>query len=233
MNDHAWWNVAALAFGASMLAGGFLVARWILRRVRASGQTDVDPAPYVLDARLARGEISPAEYAEMRRVLGSPETTRPPSWLSLGVGLVVFAAGAAGLGIAASHRSETPAQPGEPVRAGRLIFDTGTAPSGQPIPYSGGMMMRASCADCHGADGLGRRTMMFVSPNITYPNLTDPAGMLQPDGTRGPTYTDASLEAAITQGVDPEGDALSSPMPRWHLTESEWRDLLAYLKTLR
>jgi mono/diheme cytochrome c family protein len=97
----------------------------------------------------------------------------------------------------------------------------------------GGGMMVAGCATCHGPDGHGRTTPMFSSPNITYSNLTDPQGMLQPDGTRGPSYTDARLRTAVTQGLDPEGSHLQSPMPQWQLTSGQWGDLLAYLKTLK
>ena len=97
----------------------------------------------------------------------------------------------------------------------------------------GGGMMGGGCATCHGSDGHGRTTATFTSPNITYGNLTDPQGMLQPDGTRGPTYTDATLRTAVTQGLDPEGSRLEAPMPQWQLTRSEWDDLLAYLETLK
>jgi hypothetical protein len=97
----------------------------------------------------------------------------------------------------------------------------------------GGGMMGAGCAACHGAAGHGRTTPTFTSPNITYGNLTDPQGMLMPDGSRGPTYTDAGIETAVTRGLDPEGSPLESPMPRWQLTGAEWADLLAYLKTLK
>jgi mono/diheme cytochrome c family protein len=92
--------------------------------------------------------------------------------------------------------------------------------------------MRASCASCHGQAGRGLRTPMFVSPNITHRNLTDPAGMLEPDGTRGLTYTDDLIRRAIVQGIDTEGKPLDWPMPKWQLTDAEWNDLLAYLKTL-
>ncbi len=120
-----------------------------------------------------------------------------------------------------------------PVERRQWMFQTGADPNGQPIPYSGGMgMMQAGCASCHGADGHGLRTMMFVSPNITYRNLTDPAGFSEPDGTRGPTYTDDQIRRAITQGLDPEGNPLDWPMPHWQLTDPEWNDLLAYLKAL-
>ncbi len=93
-------------------------------------------------------------------------------------------------------------------------------------------MMRASCASCHGLDGHGLRTPMFVGPNITYRNLTDSAGMLEPDGTRGPIYTDDLIRRAVAQGTDTEDKPLDWPMPRWQLTDREWNDLLAYLKTL-
>jgi cytochrome c oxidase subunit II len=115
---------------------------------------------------------------------------------------------------------------------GAVIFNTGNDPDGQPIPYSGGMMMRASCASCHGANGQGLRTPMFVSPNISYRNLTDPAGMVEPDGGHGMKYTDDLIRRVVTQGIDPEDQSLDPVMPRWQLTDAEWSALLAYLKTL-
>jgi cytochrome c oxidase subunit 2 len=139
------------------------------------------------------------------------------------VGLIVLASGALPITRVANT----------PVARGEWIYRTGTEPTtGQPIPYVGGMMMRMSCANCHGVDGNGLRTPMFISPNITYRNLTDPAGMLEPDGTRGPTYTDALIRRAITQGIDAEGEPLAWPMPRWRMTNQELDDLLTYLKTL-
>jgi Cytochrome c. len=119
-----------------------------------------------------------------------------------------------------------------PVALGEWIYRTGTDRNGTPIPFSGGMMMRASCVTCHGSDGRGRTTPMFTSPNLTYANLTDPKGLLQPDGSRGPTYTDATLKRAVTEGIDPQGAHLAWPMPQWQLTDQEWLDLLSYLKTL-
>jgi hypothetical protein len=125
---------------------------------------------------------------------------------------------------------------GDAVAAGRAIFRTGRDLVGVPIPRTGtvGMgMMAGGCAACHGVDGHGRTTMMYASPNITYANLTDPAGMLQPDATRGPTYTDATLRRAIVAGIDPNGDQLQAPMPRWQLSDAQWTELLACLKALR
>jgi cytochrome c oxidase subunit II len=128
-----------------------------------------------------------------------------------------------------------------PLSRGEAIFQAGVDANGNAIPRTGsgggmmggGGMIGGGCSTCHGADGHGRSTPFFTSPNITYGNLTDPQGMLQPDGTRGPTYTDATLRTAVTQGLDPKGSRLQSPMPQWQLTSPEWTDLLAYLKTLR
>ena len=73
---------------------------------------------------------------------------------------------------------------------------------------------------------------MFTSPDITYGNLTNHAGMLEPDGRRGPVFTEEQIKQAITRGVDPAGQPLAWPMPRWRLAEAELTDLLAYLKAL-
>ncbi len=125
--------------------------------------------------------------------------------------------------------------------AGEVIYRTGTF-DGRPVPRTGGlgggmmsgggMMARGGCATCHGIDGRRRMTPTFTAPNITYSNLTDPKGMVAPDGSRGPTYSDAGIRTAVTQGLDPTGARLAAPMPQWQLTGQEWTDLLAYLKTL-
>jgi mono/diheme cytochrome c family protein len=122
----------------------------------------------------------------------------------------------------------------DPVALGEHVFDSGIGANGQPIARTGGtgMMASSGCAACHGLDGHGRTTMMFKSPNVTYANLTDPSGMLDPDGSRGPTYTDALIRRAVVEGVGADGQALSPAMPRWQLGDQDWADLLAYLETL-
>ncbi|HLI25833.1 MAG TPA: c-type cytochrome [Chloroflexota bacterium] len=150
----------------------------------------------------------------------------------LATGLIALGLGIAGLALLSAGVVGPRARLADAAARGAWIFRTGTTPDGRPLTYRGGMMMRLSCADCHGLDGRGLRTPMFVSPDITYRNLTDPAGMLEPDGTRGPTYTDELIRRAVTQGIDAEGKPLAWPMPRWLLSDAEWQDLLAYLKTL-
>jgi hypothetical protein len=136
---------------------------------------------------------------------------------------------------------------GSPLARGEAIFRAGLDANGVPIPRTliqggggmmgggmmGGGMMGGGCASCHGPDGRGRSTPRFTAPNITYMNLSDPKGMLMPDGTRGPVYTDAGIRTAVIQGIDPEGSRLEWPMPQWQLGPGEWNDLLTYLKTLQ
>jgi cytochrome c oxidase subunit 2 len=146
-------------------------------------------------------------------------------WLLAGIWALVTLMAACGLG-QRSYSSN-----------GERIFFTGTNDRGERISYEGGVgmmmgMMTTSCAQCHGDDGRGRRTMMFTAPNITYRNLTDPQGMVEPDGERGHTYTDATIRRAITEGLDAEGEPLDSAMPRWRMDDHDLNDLIDYLKTL-
>src|ERR671939_139734 len=112
--------------------------------------------------------------------------TRDRRLLFTGLGLL--AVGIVGLVLLGTGVLAPRAAANDAVARGAAIFQTATDPDGQPISYSGGMMMRMACANCHGSDGHGLRTPMFISPDITYRNLSDPAGMVEPDGSRGPTY---------------------------------------------
>jgi mono/diheme cytochrome c family protein len=151
---------------------------------------------------------------------------------SLVIALVAFLVAGVALGLVARSLTEGPERLARDLPAGERIFRYGLDADGNPIPRSGGMMMRTGCAGCHGRDGRGRSTAMFVSPDISYENLTDPAGMREPDGSRGDTFTDALIMRAVTEGLDAEGEPLSWPMPQWRLTDGQWASLLDYLKTL-
>jgi len=52
-------------------------------------------------------------------------------------------------------------------------------------------------------------------------------------GKKETPYTDALIKRAITEGLDPDGDALDWTMPRWQVSDADFADLLAYLKTLQ
>jgi cytochrome c oxidase subunit 2 len=123
---------------------------------------------------------------------------------------------------------------GDPVGLGERIFVWGIGTDGQPIVRSGGFgMMMSGCASCHGSDGHGLRTMMFTTPDVTYPNLAYPSGMREPDGSRGPTYTDDLIRRAVVEGIGTDGETLYTVMPRWQLSDQDWDDLLLFLKALR
>jgi hypothetical protein len=115
------------------------------------------------------------------------------NWLLVG-GLALVAVGALGLvllgagvlnGPAVGNARAAPSAPN-----GAVIFRTGSSADGRLISFNGGMMMRVGCAGCHGVDGHGLQTPMFISPDITYRNLSDSAGMREPSSDRGPTYAD-------------------------------------------
>ncbi len=148
--------------------------------------------------------------------------------------MVSVLAGAALLAGCSNAARSYPAE-SAPLAAGERIYQQGIGPDGSRIGRIGGVSMPMAgdgCAACHGADGRGRATMMVTAPDITYANLTDPAGMVETDGSRGPVYTDALLRRAVIAGVGADGGELERTMPRWQLTDQAWNDLLAYLKTL-
>jgi cytochrome c oxidase subunit II len=129
---------------------------------------------------------------------------------------------------------------------GERIYFTARSASGQPIRADvdrmqgmqrGGM----ACVDCHGEDGRGGvvRIMMmerFEAPDIRYKTLAEEdhaqEGQEENDHDEHPPYTDETLKRAITEGIDPAGEPLDWPMPRWQMDESDLDDLIAYLKTL-
>lgn len=122
---------------------------------------------------------------------------------------------------------------------GREIYYTGSVASG-PIPRTSpgfgmgpGMMAGVGCVTCHREDGRGGGlTMMgrvIEVPDIRYSVLSRSRSE---DGTTVPGWTDAEIITAITDGVEPSGERLKWPMPRWALTGAQADELLAYLKEL-
>lgn len=121
--------------------------------------------------------------------------------------------------------------PGAFTSNGERIYFTGTSNSGQPITYSGGvMMMSLACINCHGTDGHGGRVRMMMTtfdvPDITWPVLTKPTD-------DRPAYDEQGVKNAITRGLDASGGNLEAPMPVWQMSDSDLSDLIAFLKTLK
>jgi cytochrome c oxidase subunit 2 len=118
---------------------------------------------------------------------------------------------------------------------GRQIYLHSVDSMGEPVTYTGGpdMMVYSggiSCATCHGEDGHGGQVYFMMQnfdiPDITWPELTGPH-------EDHPTYTVATVKKAITDGLDPAGEPLEYPMPRWQMSAVDLDDLLAYLMTLK
>jgi mono/diheme cytochrome c family protein len=126
---------------------------------------------------------------------------------------------------------------------GERIYYTGTSAKTGPIPRTGGPMWvyhaGVGCVACHGVQGRGGVPVMMgtaIPEDIRYPTLTaaEPAKAGEKkEAMDHPPFTDATIKQAVTQGVDPANKPLDWTMPRWQLTDEDWADLLAYLKTLR
>jgi len=135
---------------------------------------------------------------------------------------------------------------------GQRIYFYGTNLNEVRIPITGGpnwmYMHGGGCASCHGEDGRGGIYPMMCgvkSEPITFKALTSPheaekvqerkeikANEKTAKGQEETHYTIETIRKAIEQGIDDEGDALNYCMPRWKMSEGDFRDLMAYLMYL-
>jgi len=121
---------------------------------------------------------------------------------------------------------------------GRQIYRQGTSPSGgEIIARVGGEGVEVPaevlpCAGCHGRDGRGRPEGGVSPTDLTWESLSRPYGVRHASGREHPPYTPESLALSITAGVDPAGNPLHIAMPRYHLSDGDLADLVAYLREL-
>lgn len=120
---------------------------------------------------------------------------------------------------------------------GEQIYYTGASAKAGPIAANGGPMWvrmgSAGCVACHGIQGRGGVPVMMgtaIPADIRYEALIK--GEYE-HGKKETPYTDALIKRAVTEGLDPNGEPLDWTMPRWQMTDTDFSDLLAYLKTLR
>ena len=125
---------------------------------------------------------------------------------------------------------------------GERIYFTATSDSGQPVTarghgmgMGGDMMMggRMACASCHRADRKGGRLMprfWVFAPPLTAAALFGKEHDEDGHGDHD-SYDDASLQRAITQGIDEGGKPLDRAMPRWSMSAKDMGDLIAFLRT--
>lgn len=153
-------------------------------------------------------------------------------------GLVI--SGCSGL---TGQSSGQPASSQSNISNGEQIYFTGTDQKGQRIAYTGGpnfggMMMGSylTCAACHGPDAHGGRHVMHMevmdAPAIYYDALNsmmaEEVGGTQAAGG----YTLQDFRTAVIDGKHPDGDELSTEMPRWKMNDQDLADLFAFLKTI-
>jgi mono/diheme cytochrome c family protein len=159
----------------------------------------------------------------------------------LALAVALASAGLVGLGVTWMLLS-VPASPVavQPTSQGQQIYLTGASSSGpipNTVPAAGmmgmGRMGDMACVDCHGEDGRGGATgMMFGTveiPDIRYSALSSSRSE---DGTTVPGWTERDIARAIREGIEPNGERLEAPMPRWEMTDAEVNDVIAYLKEL-
>jgi cytochrome c oxidase subunit 2 len=143
------------------------------------------------------------------------------------------------VGLLASTLSVSPGADSSFASMGQQIYYTGADAAG-PIPRTVtggsmgyGMMANTACVGCHGEDGRGGRLgMMFGTleiPDIRYSTLT---ATRTEEGTSTPAWTDTDIVRAVRDGVEPNGQALQAPMPRWAMSDADLADVIAYLKEL-
>ncbi|MGV8890750.1 MAG: ABC transporter substrate-binding protein [Pseudomonas sp.] len=120
--------------------------------------------------------------------------------------------------------------------AGKRLYREGLSASGEPIMArvgAAGMLLPATslpCANCHGADGLGRPEGGVRPPDLSWSRLTSTYGQQQINGRHYPAYTEGTLARAIQEGRDPGNNRLDPAMPRFVLSTNDQRNLTAYLK---
>jgi ABC-type branched-subunit amino acid transport system substrate-binding protein/mono/diheme cytochrome c family protein len=135
-------------------------------------------------------------------------------------------------GVAANSKSE--ASEAELIEIGKKIYRDGLLVSGQPvqayvsgdIPVDGNQF---TCVSCHNRSGMGASEGLLVAPMINKEALYSPATGGQ---KRRPAYTDATLAVAMRDAVDPAGQPIETPMPRYDLPELETKAIVAYMKSL-
>jgi|GEM_PF-821399 len=144
---------------------------------------------------------------------------------------------------------------------GERIYFTGTSEGSGNIDYTGGpdiggMMMggQLSCASCHGPNARGGEHRMHMeimdAPNIRWDALAGHGSEGHEEGEDAHAEEEAehaeedehaaeeggydleTFRRAVVAGVHPDGEPLSEDMPRWQISDSDLRDLAAYLQSL-
>lgn len=122
---------------------------------------------------------------------------------------------------------------------GYKIFFVGRNTAGKPIKRKGGpnwlYMHGGGCANCHGDEGRGGIVPIMcstVTPAITLKALMNPEHMHNDKEKEHTPYTIETIRRALEKSVNSDGKSLSPCMPKWFLSDNDFRDLLYQLKEL-
>ena len=118
------------------------------------------------------------------------------------------------------------------VEIGLRIYRDGKLPNGEPLTavVAGDVTVlgtQFSCQNCHGRSGMGAAEGKIIVPAIAGPILYSAS----PQPKRS-AYDYKSLARALREGVNPNGRALDSLMPRYKLSNNEIKSLATYLQGL-
>lgn len=119
---------------------------------------------------------------------------------------------------------------------GEQIFYTGTsARTGQILTAGGPRWLRtggSGCVACHGVHGRGG--VPFMNTSLQSGDIREVMLNFQTAaGNPGAPDPESVFKHAVTQGLEPSGEALDIVMPRWQMGDADLTDLIAYLKTFR
>ena len=127
---------------------------------------------------------------------------------------------------------------------GELIYFTASNEKRDRITYRGGvnfigpgmMNTRLSCASCHGQNASGGLHTMHMqvmdAPDIRWSTLAgEIGGGYVDDNGEHAGYGLEDFRMAVVDGKHPNGESLSSEMPRWNISNSDLEDLAEFLNS--
>lgn len=149
----------------------------------------------------------------------------------------------AALGVAGAALAGTPAAD---LEAGRRLYETGVQADGRPVAaFRLGQIRvegaQAACSTCHRPSGMG-----MVEGDIQVPPITGGAlfhtgdkviATMDPRSGKAfnlahPAWTEAEVAKMLRTAKRPDGSELNPVMARYDLSDTDMRNLLAYLRQL-
>ncbi|MBC7931304.1 MAG: ABC transporter substrate-binding protein, partial [Rubrivivax sp.] len=119
-------------------------------------------------------------------------------------------------------------------RRGKSIYTRGVSASGGEVTATIGELdvpgSTMACAGCHGARGEGMTEGGITAGNVTWSDLTKPAGHAHSTVRRHGPFDEKTFARSMAEGVDPAGNDLLIAMPRYRMSPEDVADLVAYIK---